>query len=388
MKHIKNIKYILLFLVGLMIGIIVGAIIHNHDVKTYWWAHLLIVLGSIFITLTIHELTHAFVFSINKIKIKAIYLFMFMFIRKGKRFVLKVNPKLLLLGGGLVVPKLPPVTNDEELDNVGDVLAKSLIAAPIASIVFGFLMFITFILLLFFSPNLALISYTITATFTILVLTILVIIASSASNDMAAGDFVAYHKVKNDKDYLLQVISSYINFNPKAEELSKNYLLTKKTNHLLNNYLNYNIATYSYVADYLHEVVFEKYGRNETLDNKILSMNKTILSRTNEGISVLFLIVFLNYISGDDDKAYDLLKYLENVNNPKVSEKHLEYELKRAYQLLNISDELKYLKDEKNIDVGLNWIFEPLFEDIEDKTIYVKLRKGIKIPKISFYNTL
>jgi hypothetical protein len=378
----------LLVLISIMIGVIVAAIIHNHDVKTYWWAHILIVLATIFITLAVHELTHAFIFSINKIKIKAVYLFMFMFIRKGKCFTLKVNPKLLLLGGGLVVPKLPPITNDDELDVVKDKLAKSLIAAPIVSIIFGFLMFIIFLLLLFLSPSLPLISYMITSTFTILILTVLVIIASSASNEMAAGDFVAYNKVKNEPDYLLQVISSYIHFNEEAKELSQEYLLNNKITYLLNHGLNYNIVTYSYIIDYLEAVIFENYKRNHVLENQILSLNRNILNRTNEGISVLFLISYLHYISGDDVKTFELLTFLEATDNPKVSEKHLTYELKKAHHLLNISDELDFLKNKKNLEIGLNWIFEPLFDNQEDKTLNVKLKKGIKIPKISFYNRL
>ena len=269
MKHLKKINYLILILIGFMIGIIVAASIHNHDIKNIWWAHIIVVFVAIFLSLTIHELTHAFVFSINKIKIKAVYLFMFMFIRKGKIFKIKVNPKLLILGGGLVIPLLPPITNDEEFKDVGNKFAKSLIAAPIASIVFGFLTFVVFLLLLFLSNNLILISIMMTATIVILILTILVILASSGANEHAAGDFVAYKKVKEEPDYLLQVVSSYMMFNPEAYELSKDYLLDKKVNYLLSRPLQYNLETYAYLIDYLENVVYEDGEKNFSLDNKI-----------------------------------------------------------------------------------------------------------------------
>ncbi|MGI6787053.1 MAG: site-2 protease family protein [Acholeplasmataceae bacterium] len=388
MKAIRKIKYILLILIAIMIGVAVAAITHNHDVKSPWWGHLLVVIGSIFLTLTIHELAHAFTFSIQKIKIKAVYLFMFMFIRKGRIFTLKINPKLLLLGGGLVVPLMPPVTNDQELEDIGKKLAKALIAAPITSIVFGFLTFIIFMIILLFSNNFTFISLMITATIVILLLTVLVIVASSASNEQAAGDFVAFQKVKNDRDYLIQIISSYIVFNPEAEVLSKDYLLNKKIDYMLDKGLSYNLITYSYLIDYLEGVIFENKLRNESLDNQIFCLNKNILSRSNEGISVLFLISYLHYLSGDDDKTFELLDYIKNIKHPKVSQKYLEHELKRAYHLLNISDETEFLKSYHDIELGLNWIFAPLFDNKDGNLLNIKLKKGIKIPKINFYNKL
>jgi hypothetical protein len=388
MKHLKKINYLILILIGFMIGIIVAASIHNHDIKNIWWAHIIVVFVAILLSLTIHELTHAFVFSINKIKIKAVYLFMFMFIRKGKIFKIKVNPKLLILGGGLVVPLLPPITNDEEFKEVGNKFAKSLIAAPIASIVFGFLTFVVFLLLLFLSNNLILISIMMTATIVILILTILVILASSGANEHAAGDFVAYKKVKEEPDYLLQVVSSYMMFNPEAYELSKDYLLDKKVNYLLSRPLQYNLETYAYLIDYLENVVYEDGEKNFSLDNKIFSLNRSILSGTNEGVSVLFLIAYLHYLYGDEDRAFDIINYLEVLRNPNVTWTHLEYELKRANHLLGISDQFEYLSPPQHLDMGLNWIFEPLLENKDEKITYQKLKKGIKVPKITFYNFL
>lgn len=389
MKHLKKINYLILILIGFMIGIAIAAIVHNHDIKSPWWGHLIVVIGSIFITLTLHELTHAFVFSINNIKIKAVYLFMFMFIRKGKIFKLKVNPKLLILGGGLVVPLLPKVTNDREFKDIGNKFAKSLIAAPIASIIFGFLTFIVFLLLLFFSSNLTLISLFITATIVILILTIFVILASSASNEHAAGDFIAYKKVKEDENYLLQVISSYIVFNDEAYELSKDYLLNKKIEYLSNNPLNYDLNTYAYLIDYLEDVVYDNGTKYYDLDKRILSLNRNVLSRSNEGVSLLFLIAYLHYLYGDDDKTFEIINYLEVLQNPRVNWKHLEYELKKANHLLGISDQFEYLSSpDYYLDLGLNWIFAPLFDDKQERTTFTKLKKGIKVPKITFYNTL
>ena len=123
------------------------------DVYSPWWAHVLVVIGAILLTLTIHELTHAIAFSILGIKIKAIYILIFMFIRKQKFFTIKINPRLIVLLGGLVVPLLPPVKSDEELEELSKKIAKSLIAAPIASIVFGFLWVLAFILILIFSSS-------------------------------------------------------------------------------------------------------------------------------------------------------------------------------------------------------------------------------------------
>lgn len=388
MKYLRVITVILLGLIALMIGVLISSIIHNHESNNLWWAHILVVLGTLFITLTIHELNHAFMFSIQKIKIKAVYLFMLMFIRKNRHFIVKINPKLIILGGGLVVPLLPPVTNEEELEMLGQKISKSLIAAPIASIVFGFIVFVSFMLILFLSTNEILISLMISAVLTVLILTVLVIVASSAASDLASGDFIAYKRVKSDPDFLLSVISSYINFNPEAEELSHEFLFNKKINYLLSSPNNYNLISYSFIIDYLHEVVFENGQRNSSLDFKLLQLNKYSLSSSNEGITVLFLIVYLRYIIGDRDEALTLLEWLKTLNNKHISSKHLEYEVRRANQILNIGDELEFLTNPKNLYIGTNWIFAPLLSNEEDKTLYVKLKLGIKIPQIKFYQKI
>ena len=120
-----------------------------------------------------------------------------------------------------------------------------------------------------------------------------------------------------------------------------------------------------------------------------MSLNRNVLSRSNEGVSLLFLIAYLHYLYGDDDKTFEIINYLEVLQNPRVNWKHLEYELKKANHLLGISDQFEYLSSpDYYLDLGLNWIFAPLFDDKQERTTFTKLKKGIKVPKITFYNTL
>lgn len=388
MKHIKKINYLILILIAFMIGITVAAIIHNHDVYTHWWGHILVILGTILVAVSIHELTHAFVFSIKKIKIKAVYIFIFMFIRKKKYFKVKVNPKLILLGGGLVVPLLPPITNDEEMEEVGKAISKSLIAAPIASIVLGLLWFVSFLLILSFSGNFVLIALSISSTFTILILTVLINLASSVSSEMAAGDYVAYKRVLEDKDFLLQVISSYISFNPEADELSREYLNAKKDDYLLQKTISNSLIGQYFAMDYLYDVIFKERERNIEIDKKIAKLSRHSLKKSNEGVTLIYLTAYNFYVTGEIEKAFELVNWLENIAGAKLANKHLEYEKRRAKYLLNISDELPFLLDKKNQYVGYDWILEPLIDDKTDYSLLQPLKPGIKKPQVKFFNKI
>ena len=387
MKYLKYIKFIILAMISILIGIAVAAAIYGFDVNSPWWSHILVIIGVIFVTLTVHELTHALVFSLQKIRIKAIYLFIFMFIRKKKFFTLKVNPKLIILGGGLVVPLLPPVTNDEELEELSKKIAKSLIAAPIASIVFGFLWFIAFIFVLAFSSNMALIALGISSTITILVLTLLVVLASSVANDQIAGDFVAYEKILDDKEFKFNVIDSYLHFNPEAHQQSLDYLRSVKDKYLLTKYLGSSQTAQSFIQDYINAILFHSKSRNYQIEERIMNMNKSLLNTTNEGITTLFMITYLYYINGEVEEAFKLLAELEKVNNPKINSKHLNYEIKRAHHLLNLSDESEYLLNPKNIYDGFDWVLAPVLDKKEEINLE-PLKPGIKVPKIKLYQKI
>lgn len=387
MKYLKHIKITILLLIALLIGITVASLIYNSDVYSPWWAHVLVVIGAILLTLTIHELTHAIAFSILGIKIKAIYILIFMFIRKQKFFTIKINPRLIVLLGGLVVPLLPPVKSDEELEELSKKIAKSLIAAPIASIVFGFLWVLAFILILIFSSSMTFITLSITASFVILILTLLVIIASSAGTDQIAGDFVAYERVLNNKDYQFQVVDSYLNFNKPAQLESKAYLDQHKRNYLKTRYLGTSLDTLSYVTDYIDDVLFKKGKRDYIIEQRIFKMSYFKLEQSNEGITTLFMILYLYFISGEKEEAFSLLNRLEKNTNDKIDKKHLDYEIKRAHHLLGLEDNTEFLLDSKNEYEGFNWILKPVL-DPEPPLDLSPLKLGIKVPIIKFFEII
>ncbi len=389
MKKLKTITYAFLIIIGLMIGISVAAIIHNHDVYSPWWGHIIVVLATLFLGLLIHELTHAFVFSVQGVKIKAVYLFMFMFIRKGRIFTIKINPKLLMLGGGLVIPSLPPVTSEEDLDKLQKKFAISLIAAPITSIVFGFLWFIGFILILFLSHNWILISLSITSTFVMLIFSLLTIIASKASSDLAMGDFPAYQEVLKNRYFLISIIDNYLHFNESSYYKSQPFINEKINEYLLNEPLKYTQLSYFFISSYLFDVVFNEGKRNYNIEEKIKKLNIKILAKTMLGHTIAYLIAYLNYISGDIEQALNQLKTIEKSSYPSILKKHALYESKRAKHNLGLSNEIDFLTDEKNIDNGHEWILKPALEVTTNNSDYIKvLKPGIKLPKIKFFTII
>lgn len=387
MKHINKIIYLFLAFLAIMVGVVVNWAIHSTGIYSPWWAHILVVFGTIFFALAVHELAHAVAFRFQGIKIKAIYLFMFMFIKGKKFYRLKINPKLLILGGGLVVPSLPPITSDEDLEELGKKMSVSLITAPIVSIVLGILWFISFILILFLSHNWTFITISITSTIVILIYTILVILASKSSSELAMGDFAAYKMAREDQYFMLSTAASYLHFNKESYELSQDYIRKKSQQFLIEETLHYHRIAYSFIYEYLYEVVFEGGERNKIIDEKIANLNSRRLSHGDAGLSVAYLMIFDMYQRGDDNYL-KMLHNIEKGDNKYVNPKYALYEQKRAHHLLNISDETEFLSNKKNTDVGFDWILAPVLEVEDSEAPLMRLKKGIMIPEGKFFNKI
>ena len=112
--------------------------------------YLLWFIFAFYFTLTLHELGHFLAFYFQKVKLRAIYLTIFVFYKNEKGWHFTIKPKLWILFGGLVVPDLGEIRNEEEYKSLSSKFSKSLIAAPIVTISLLVITLITFVLLMLF----------------------------------------------------------------------------------------------------------------------------------------------------------------------------------------------------------------------------------------------
>lgn len=357
-----------------------------------WWAALLTVIITIFINISVHEITHAIAFLLQKIKIRALYIFCFKFVRpeNKKLFRIYIDPKLFLLGGGLVIPDIPPVRDDNEFETLIKKFRKSIIAAPIASIVFSILTIITWLLISIFTSNqiiIGLFNYFVITTY---VVSFLVVATSKQETEEFSGDFKAYKNLKEDDLYKLIIINQYLIFNTNSYNQSKNYIMDKNENYLMNN-SNYYYHFYQVLlTTYLENIIFGNGKRNIKIDEKLENIDIYLLSRTELGVELAYLIIYFNYINGNISLALKNKYILEKeALKSKIKQKKLIYLKKRANHLLNISNELEYINNEKNYYYGLSFILKKvinLFYDVKKNNI--RLKPGNIKTDIKLYNII
>src|SRR5690554_1605505 len=160
-----------------------------------WFVYGLLVF---YITLIFHELGHFIAFKVQKIKLRALYITIFVFYKTKEGWRFTIKPKLWVLFGGLVVPDLELIEDDKTYHEIAKKFAISLITAPIVTIsLLGFTI-IMFILTVIFSTNSLWIGTISIMTFYVILLSALYIYTFKLSNQNFYGDFVAYKKMKDD----------------------------------------------------------------------------------------------------------------------------------------------------------------------------------------------
>ena len=141
MKKMKLIYYLIIAFVW---GYLFTAMVYNGMWSNFliglralkWWIYPLGFMASFILSLTIHELGHFFTFLFQGVKLRALYILIFVFYKSARGWRMTVRPKLWVLLGGLVVPDIDDITDDKRYDEIIRKFAIALIAAPIVTIVY------------------------------------------------------------------------------------------------------------------------------------------------------------------------------------------------------------------------------------------------------------
>jgi len=310
----KKTLLLLFFVITMLFSIIVPLFFINDiffkiGISFKWYFLPLYIISIVlvfYLSLFVHELGHAFIFKINKVKINYIIVHIFVIDNIKRRFY--VDFSLLSFLGGIVIPSFTSYNKDK----LKKTLSRSLLAGPLFSIAYFILILISFLLTMFYSTSNIVISMFVLIFILTFLLSIIVILNSSISKQNIYGDFVACKQIKNNELFffttLLQYLSSCINNEEFLNIL--NEVLTLNNN---NSILSKQLDMYIY-----HNLIF----RGIKSIDYINKTKKLYNSVSNTGL--LYVVGLYSYLYN--------YEYFERILNKLVNTKNED--LKEIYSIL------------------------------------------------------
>ncbi len=336
-----------------------------------WYYHILLFIGALFASLAVHELTHFIAFLIKGYKNEAlILLFMIFYKNEQNKWRLKIDFKLLLLGGGLVFTKLGVIDSDESLERATKATAFSLIAAPSMTIISSLLLLLT--TLIFFYQNNILVPLSLY----VLIFSLIYTFVSTKEGHQIYGDFVAYKKIKKDADFAFQATLQY------SDEISQ-YQFDIMQNHIdTYNNINFSAKFMTYYMYLLEKNIFDDTEINLQIYNltyPYINNNYSFkrLLKSTYGIEIIQSVILYASKLGFTERSLELLdQYITYLEEKKINEKYINYITKQTHQLLGLSDESQYINNKRNItSYGLSFIMNHIPSFINSE---LKRNKGFK----------
>jgi hypothetical protein len=368
-KHIGLYFLIFSFFIGVIFVLLVYSGLwfkFTSGLKTLtWWSWFLYLIFAFYLTLTLHELGHFFAFYFQKIKLRALYLTIFVFYKSKKGWRFTIKPKLWVLFGGLVVPDMDPIEDEETYQNISKKFSKALIAAPYVTIIFLIITILTFIFTYIFSTNANWIGFITLFTFYVILLSSLYIYTFKLSNQMFYGDFVAYEKIKTDPIFRFVQLNQYLSFGLKQRKYSI-FMWEKSRSLIKNNDIKRNPFYMTLIMTYLEGIIYEKMKPDIDIDQKLKKIPVASFAKVEHGLIALYDMCLYHYVLGHIEQAHKLLEQIEQRQGTKISDRIKTYFNIKTKHVMHVQYNYEFLEDKKNYPSEQSWIFEPIMDIYED----------------------
>lgn len=327
-----------------------------------------IILGYLSATF-IHEITHFITFRLRRIKIRALYIWPLILYKKENKWHFKFRQINALTFGGIVIPDLHIIENDNALNRIRKDFEAVMIVAPITSILFniivGLLYFVDYgelkLVGLFYFIGVSM-------------CTVFITLTSWAKGNGMYGDYAAYIMLRKDKGFATYVAYQYMCFSSEYQKEAHSFIRNKVlegikeaynkeyfgdiildcVNTLITEYLTGKIKTMPVVAQQYIILISKKY--------------RQLLIYKNSEILRILLYNLVPYFSRglkDNSNAIKIHYYLDQYIYTK--NKVCIYYHKRNQHILGLENFLAYLKQPKNIINGILYqlinLFDEYYED-------------------------
>lgn len=355
-KSIKNIlKTIGSILFGAIGGFGIIMFIDNiaQDMDVSIFPMLAIMILTFYISITLHELGHFFAFILNGIQIRMLTISIFSFIFDGEKWRLRLNRNNIGVGG-IAVPNLTVISNEEEFKKAQKGYANAIIAAPMVTlllaIIGALLLLINFLKYRIINPYLLIFGGT------LLLINMFLFFTCFAKSEAVYGDFSAYSLYKNDDFFAALMMYQYAMFSIDYENtrINNSYLkeillrgFEERVKDRKTDLFTVSCAT-TFIDEYLIGIMDELpksivYYIDYYYENK----NQIIEKQETEQHRLLLLhIAYYFEKEGEHEKAVDIYdSFIKTLSKSPV----FDYWKIQGEQIIFKKDNSKYLLDKKNI---------------------------------------
>ncbi len=326
-----------------------------------WYAWILGFILIFFFTLLIHELGHLIAFLVQGVKIRALYLFIFVFYRSLKGWRFKIQPKLWYLIGGFVVPDLPIIDDESTYQKLVIKFSKALITAPIVTIVFMILMDLMFLISTYLKASSSFLGWLFMGALFTTLISLVYMKTFSLSNKSFYGDFVAYRKIKQDLVFQVIQIVQYQQFSLADNMTTHPFLYQKLCQIIEQTELNTSLFHQILLMQYVEYTIYEHMPYAESITEKLDKYPKNHLYRTLEGLSLLYDYAAYQYSLGHVGKAYQTIDMIAKKANQKIDQKQRNYLDLKFRHILHLSYHEEEL-DQEHIALGKEELFEAILD--------------------------
>ncbi len=394
---IKKYKIIVLIILPFLMGYLYTSMVYQgiwfkltdglSELKLIHYPFILIL--TFYVTLTIHELGHFFAFLVQGISIRALYLTIFVFYKDKEGWHFTIKPKLWVLGGGLVIPDLPLIDHDDDYESIKKIFSKSLIAAPIVTILFMVMVGLTFIISLLWVDSSVWIGFYALFTLFTIILSSLYIYTFKLSAQSFYGDFIAFRKMKTDEPFALAQVIQYAMFSLNYEENQSHYLIDKTKEILKNLQLSSNLFHVILLTHYIDSIIRSSQDIDLILHEKIKNYARKPSLRDEHHLLLAYELCAYFYKLKDVERAYQLFFDIQSRASDKLDIKMKNYLKYRTMHIIHLEDQSSFLSKTENIYIGNSWIFEAvsdpyeLLEEQHQKLPFVEYKTDVHFEEIA-----
>lgn len=308
------------------------------------------------LAVTLHEFGHAISFLINGIKMRGIIFVNFLLIKENGKWKFRVIGNKSL--GGITVPEIQNIKDEEEFLKVQKGFANALIAGPIASIISWIVLTLMGAIIINTSKSIEIKSSIWVFLIALLIITLFILASSFFKNDMVIGDFPAYKTAKTDKYFVAIQLYNYGYFSSNPEKARKENVFLREyiIKELREKYEKGDTHWYTLsmidtiLVEYLSGFLKELPMVVKDYIDLILERQDVLsdIRRTQEKEILYFhIIMYLYQDENTRERAFELYKNIKNsikANTPKR-----KYLFKQVEHMLGISNNEEFLRNKENI---------------------------------------
>lgn len=358
--------------IGFFLGFFWAAFVHNQILREIveatnilgWYFHILLALFAVFMVILVHELGHLFAAIHQKIKVKAIYVLFFALV-KNKRWQFKIFLKFAKMVGGVVIPVIEGVYDDQAYEKRASQMSKVIKAGPVSSTIYAVVILVILIIGIILNIPL-MIALLFWFTFVTVLFTLLVYAASNMSHEGLHGDFVARKEIKTDEAFCLSYMLSGSQF--AYDEKQDAYLWQRLTNYLKTATLPGLQPTQTLIITYIAEIIAKSRQPEEQVNERILQIPVQV-KQSEEALILNYQLAFFYGFLNEMPKAYPYLEKIK-ATTYKVPNSVLTYWQKYAKNYFGTVDNSEFLVDKKNYHpTSTQWLYSPLDYEIPTPTV-------------------